>query len=1413
MNDLFDAARDRASCCTAAAMRLVPSLEGEEKITRALLNEAMTAAFGGSDADGRWTQRESFEVLEHALALATRGCSTNRLHIAHDDVLQAAKLLDRLPTQTVRSEEQIEWQQFSTPLDLAAVALILADPKPTDIVLEPSAGNGLLVAQLPAVAALQLNEIDPARRARLQAVFPGAPVSSHDGATVASTMAASTRPTLIMMNPPFSRSIGHGTDSLAAVRHLHAAIRRVRPNGRVVAIMPDWFTNSARMGQIWTTTLEQVTVRTSIRLTDAYGKHGTSLAVRLYVLDKAVGQSNSVTIQRGTVRELLPEIIVPERLEFSDEVEKPAASRGGAVSLFRSVRSKPAAAPRVFRAPTRNEVAPVTYQVLETPAPLAEQTGVYLPYRPSRIVFDSAGEHPTALVESVAMGSIPAPIPTHVPALPERTVKDRLLSSSQLETVVYAGHAWSQFIPGRFRPDPEGVGLIIDKNGSRYRKGFFLGDGTGAGKGRQVAAVILDSWLAGRRRAIWVSKNEALYADAIRDWSALGGLAADVQPLSRWKIDEPIAMSEGVLFVTYPTLRSTRGDASRLEQIIAWAGDDFEGVIAWDEAHEMGGVAGGEGSMIAKKGSQQGIAGVVLQNRLPGARVLYASATGASEVNNLAYAVRLGLWGPETSFANREAFITEIRQGGIAAMELVARDLKATGLYTARALSFAGVEYDILRHELTPEQVEVYDAYADAWGIIHRNMEKALELTGVVDPLKGDTLNSGAKAAARSRFESCKQRFFGAVLLSCKLPTVIAAVRQHLEAGQSVVLQLVSTAEAILDRRLGELSPDERAELDLDLSPREAIIDYLQRAFPVQQMTPYRDDTGEIRSRPMFDERGTPVTNLEAEAARDDLIEQLCALPPIAAVLDGVLEHFGHDNVAEVTGRTKRLVSTANGTQRLESRSARTTQADAAAFMAGTKRVLVFSDAGGTGRSYHASLEVKNQEQRVHLLLEPGWRADRAIQGLGRTHRTHQACTPLFRPVTTDCKGELRFTSTIARRLDSLGALTRGQRQTGGQNLFDPADNLESEYAKAALISWYHLLVAGKLTSTNLADFTHRTGLELQDKDGVLKDDLPPIQRWLNRLLALPIGLQNLIFDEFLALVETRVAAARDAGTLDVGVETMAVDTATVLDDTILRTDAITGATSHLLTIEVARRRQPVSLERALRLADSDSTAVFLHNGRSGKVALRTAARSGMTEEGVAVQRVELMRPTRREYLAMDDMYETAWEECSREAFQSAWEIEVEEARTKVDTETIRLATGLLLPIWSALPNDHLAVNRVVDGEGRSWLGRMVFPRDIQGLFNKLGLDEPQVLSPDEIAKAALEGGSIVLKRPFACEVKRARVNGKPRIEVVGAPAAQLPWLKSIGCYTEIVSYKTRLFVPNEGASEVIARLTAQSDG
>jgi len=829
-------------------------------------------------------------------------------------------------------------------------------------------------------------------------------------------------------------------------------------------------------------------------------------------------------------------------------------------------------------------------------------------------------------------------------------------------------------------------------------------------------------------------------------------------------------------------------------------------VIVLDEAHELGGVAGGEGTMGKKDGSLQGIAGVMLQNRLPKARVLYASATGASDINNLAYAVRLGLWGPGTAFANREKFITEIREGGIAAMELVARDLKASGLYLSRALSFAGVEYDILQHDLTPDQIAIYDQYAEGWSIIHRNMEEALEITGIVDALENTTLNSQAKAAARSRFESAKQRFFGQMLLSMKLPSLFLAIDQHLSDGDSVVIQLVSTAEAILDRRLADLDPQEREELDLDLSPRELVIDYLVRAFPTRQMQEYQDDSGEVRSRPMFDADGNAVYNAQAEAARDALIEQLCALPPIYSALDAIIMRFGADLVAEVTGRSKRLMRSVDGSQRLESRSARSNLVETQAFMNGSKRVLIFSDAGGTGRSYHASLDVGNQARRVHFLLEPGWRADRAIQGLGRTHRTHQAQPPLFRPVTTNCRGELRFTSTIARRLDALGALTRGQRQTGGQNLFDPSDNLESDYAKAALIDWYHLLVRGKLQSCTLASFERDTGLKLTDQDGVITEDLPPIQRWLNRLLALRITTQNAIFEEFIALVETRVSAAKDAGTFDVGVETLLVESCELLGDTIIRTDPQTGATSHLLEILTQRRRQPLALSR-LKAMTQEKRVSWLRNARSGKVALRIPAHPHMDDQGNTLIRYELVRPLRSESILERNLAESAWETITEAEFESAWQAEYKADANDLVADTLYLATGLLLPVWGALPKEDLTVMRILDENGNGWLGRRIPDIYVEGVLNRLGVSDRVAIAPDKLAQAIIAGRSHTLKHPLNATIRTSRVNGQKRLEIAGIEAAQLPGLKAMGCFTEIIAYKTRVFIPLDGASAIICKL------
>src|SRR3546814_20868590 len=112
-----------------------------------------------------------------------------------------------------------------------------------------------------------------------------------------------------------------------------------------------------------------------------------------------------------------------------------------------------------------------------------------------------------------------------------------------------------------------------------------------------------------------------------------------------------------------------------------------------------------------------------------------------------------------------------------------------------------------------------------------------------------------------------------------KLPSLIPAIAADRARGDCAVVQLVSTSEAMLDRALADLSPEERAWLDIELSPREFLVDYLTAAFPVRQLRTYTDDRGPVRSDPLLDEAGQPVLCREPTAMRDPLTAQPCALP------------------------------------------------------------------------------------------------------------------------------------------------------------------------------------------------------------------------------------------------------------------------------------------------------------------------------------------------------------------------------------------------------------------------------------------------------------------------------------------------------------------------------------------------------
>ncbi len=154
------------------------------------------------------------------------------------------------------------------------------------------------------------------------------------------------------------------------------------------------------------------------------------------------------------------------------------------------------------------------------------------------------------------------------------------MSHAQLEAIVFAGAAHSQMLEAYWYFDPETkkVKRVSASEGTQYRAGFWVGDGTGVGKGREVSGIFVDNWLQGRKKGLWLSKNPALLEDARRDWQSLGVNPEQIVAIGKYSQGDIINLTEGILFVPYGTLRvgAKQGKQSRLDQIINWLGEDFE---------------------------------------------------------------------------------------------------------------------------------------------------------------------------------------------------------------------------------------------------------------------------------------------------------------------------------------------------------------------------------------------------------------------------------------------------------------------------------------------------------------------------------------------------------------------------------------------------------------------------------------------------------------------------------------------------------------------------------------------------------------------------------------------------------------------------------------------------------------------
>lgn len=1097
------------------------------------------------DSDGR-TDILLQELVEDGLVRAAREVIGRKGRNSRASYDLICKLYEMQPTIAARSSNRIKMQQYSTPLPMAWIANHFAmTNKAGGKVLEPTAGNGMLVFTVP-VEQVHANELDETRLDNLREqgfaeVTQQDATEPFEGGMQYDVVIANP-PFGKREAVEYDGKMIPGLDPQITLN----ALASMKDDGRAAIIIGgnmEYASNGAikSMKPFFTYLYDHYNVKGVIDMSGGlYAKQGTTFPTRMILIDgrrsdeeraqtavyppvesKAIRKAESFDDLYEIINEVLnskektngTEILRSRERQLASVNNETSGNTDGAGHREQprknddvGSRRKPTkehsdgseqVLPRErrtnnadgeTRAETPRDNAGGSRSVSDTDiqrvgTERVSTNGVGLKqtptehkkrtltdeksaYRPHNSAFSLNSVAPAAMVE--AMDNVLTQIEAQHGSIDEfirtelgyNTVEEahQALAAEQMDSVAMAIYQMKQ-----------GQALII-------------GDQTGVGKGRQMAALI--RWAVQRgEKPVFITQKADLFSDIYRDLVDVG--SGDLVPFifnsdgamvdSKGNtVHKPLSSAEmakvfasGTLpdeydfaVLTYSQVKT--GDAvsqQEMEEVAKKSGartkksKNVKNGKATPKATFLRAIAEDNYLFLDESHTAAGSSntGAYLQSILRTAKAAtFASATFAKRPDTMPlYAIRTAM---SQAKVEPDKMISIIEKGGVTLQEIMSRELTNAGQMVRRERDMSDVVTDwktITDPETVRRARENYDRTIAAFNAIIKFQEdyvkpmiEALDMElAVMAESAGVKRGTDKMGVENVPFASKTYNYTKQLMLALKVDAIADEVEAEINAGRHPVIALESTMESnIKDYAAGEIIDEPTFSASL-----------LKGLDTVMQYTVKDEDGNERHER--YSPQALGPAGEKAYYELQDFIRESTSdifISPLDAIIERL--HEKGYKVGELTGRNMYVERNDDGRVVVKRRTDKDKKRMQREFNSGVLDVLILNKSASTGISLHASEKFSDQRQRSMIIAQPLSDINDYMQMIGRIDRTGQVHRGYYINLGLPVPAENRFLMMLSTKLKSLNANTTTSQDSESNDVEAP--DLLNKYGSQVVVEY-----------------------------------------------------------------------------------------------------------------------------------------------------------------------------------------------------------------------------------------------------------------------------------------------------------------------------------------------------------------------